>query len=43
MPFVVYLFALSAFALGLAGFVPIGLAHAIARGCRSASGRRAAP
>lgn len=31
MPFVVYLFALSAFALGLAEFVPIGLTDVMAR------------
>ena len=43
MPFVVYLFALSAFALGLAEFVPIGRRTPSPGGCRSASGRRAAP
>lgn len=32
MPFVVYIFALSAFALGLAEFVPIGLTDVIAHG-----------
>lgn len=32
MPFVVYIFALSAFALGLAEFVPIGLSDIIAAG-----------
>ncbi|WP_247420032.1 MFS transporter [Ralstonia pseudosolanacearum] len=32
MPFVVYIFALSAFALGLAEFVPIGLTDIIAHG-----------
>ncbi|QIH08859.1 MULTISPECIES: MFS transporter [unclassified Pseudomonas] len=31
MPFIVYIFTLSAFALGLAEFVPIGLADVIAR------------
>lgn len=39
MPFVVYLFALSAFALGLAEFVPIGLALAIARGLQVGVGQ----
>jgi len=39
MPFVIYIFALSAFALGLAEFVPIGLTEVMAKSLHMDVGR----
>ena len=43
MPFVIYVFTISAFALGLAEFVPIGLTDVMAQGLCVGPGQRLQP
>lgn len=42
MPLVIYIFTISAFALGLAEFVPIGLTDVMAHGLGASASNRAA-